>query len=53
MMEWNIKSVEEVEKINNFNKDLSTFHTRKAFLSNYLKPTKDRANHKILWTSLY
>ena len=31
MMEWNIKSVDKVEKANNFNKDLSTFQTIKAF----------------------
>ena len=40
MMEWNIKSVEKVEKANNFNKDLSTFHTRKAFLRKFLKLAK-------------
>ena len=30
MMEWNIKSVEKVEKANNFNKDLSNFHYKKS-----------------------
>ena len=38
--EWNIKNVEKVEKVNNFNKDLSTSQTRKAFLSNCFKPTE-------------
>ena len=37
MMEWNIKSVEKVEKANNFNKDLSTFHTRKEFFKQLFK----------------
>ena len=40
MMEWKIKSVEKVEKANNFNKDLSTFHTRKSFFKQLFETKK-------------
>ena len=40
------ENVVKLEKSNNFNEDLLIFQTRKAFLSNYLKPTKDRLTIK-------